>query len=131
MSFGSGRSPVAMHGDLVHSAILGWSHPHVAATLLKEHTDTLWNAEPSPKTMDLPACRKIVVQWVPGAGLFRQKAEEGKTLDALPLLRCEALQKACGSWSLVWSVLMTCARRVAPTAVKDPEKHVLSKRKIH
>ena len=59
---------------------------------------------------------------VPSAGLFRQKAEEGRTLDALPLLRCEALKKARALWSLVWSVLVRCARRVVPTAVKDPEK---------
>ena len=122
LSFGSGRSPVAMHGDLVHSAILGWSHPDVAATLLKQHTDTVWNAEHSPKTLDLPACRKIVVQWVPCAGLFRQKAEEGRTLDALPLLRCEALKKARPLWSLVWRVLVRCARGAVPTAVEHQEK---------
>ena len=46
---------------------------------------------------------------VPCAGLFRQKAEEGRTLDALPLLRREALKKARALWSLVWRVLVRCA----------------------
>ena len=43
---------------------------------------------------------------VPCAGLFRQKAEEGGTLDALPLLRRETLKKARALWTLVWRVLV-------------------------
>ena len=64
---------------------------------------------------------------VPCAGLFRQKAEEGWTLDALPLLRREALKKARALWSLVWKVLVRGARGVVITAV-NPKPEGLSQR---
>ena len=50
----------------------------------------------------------------PCANLFRQKAEEGRALDALPLLRSEALKKARALWSLVWRVLVRCALEGCP-----------------
>ena len=45
----------------------------------------------------------------PCAGLFRQKAEEGGALHALPLLRLATLKKGRALWSLVWRVLVRCA----------------------
>ena len=73
------------------------------------------------------------------AGLAWKKAEEGRTLDAVPLLRCEALKTARALWGLVWRVIERCARGVVPTAIENQEKacsvciynHILLTTDIH
>ena len=81
LSFGSGRSPVAMHGDLVHSAILGWSHPHVADTLLKEHTDTVQN--PHQKQWTCPHAESL---W--SSGCLAQASSGKRQKKAGPSMPC-------------------------------------------